>query len=275
MSRSIIIIGGGIAGLSAGIYARLNGFDTTLYEMNANAGGLCTAWKRKDYVFDGCLSWLTGTDPKSGYYKLWEDIGGVQGKEFFYYDYFAKVRDQHGNDMTFYTDPDRLMDQMMAIAPEDKKIIREIINDIKKFMKREMPVEFRISEILNLLPVMWLFYKYRISATELAAKCKSPTLRYFITQSLDWHGMPVAFCLWATGLMATRNGAYPMGGSLGFINSIVERYEKLGGRIHYHSKVEQILVENKKATGIRLTNGEIIKGDYILSAADGHSTIFE
>lgn len=275
MTRSIIIIGGGIAGLSAGIYARLNGFETDIYEMHTIAGGLCTAWKKKDYIFDGCISWLTGTDPKSSYYKLWEDIGGVQGKEFFYYDYFAKVRDQHGNIMTFYTDPDKLMEQMMILAPEDKKIIREIINDIKKFMKYEMPAEFRISEILKLLPVLRLFYKYRISTTDLAAKCKNPTLQYFITQSLDWHGMPVAFSLWAIGLMASRNGGYPMGGSLGFINSVVERYEKLGGRIHYHSKVEEILVENNKATGIRLKNGEVKKADYVLSAADGHSTIFE
>jgi phytoene dehydrogenase-like protein len=87
--------------------------------------------------------------------------------------------------------------------------------------------------------------------------------------------MPVAFSLWAIGLMGSRNCAYPMGGSLGFINSVVERYEKIGGRIHYHSKVEEILVESNKATGIRLKDGTEYKGDYVLSAADGHSTIFE
>lgn len=275
MPKSIIIIGGGIAGLSAGIFARLNGFETDIYEMHTIAGGLCTAWKRKDYVFDGSLSWLTGTDPKSAYYKLWEDLGGVQNKEFFYYDYFAKVQDQNGNIMTFYTDPDKLREQMIVIAPEDKKIIREIILDIKKFMKHEMPVEFRISEIIKFITPIRLFYKYRISAKELAAKCKSPALRYFLIQSLDWHGMPVGFSLWATALIGSRNGGYPMGGSLGFINSVVERYEELGGRIHYHSKVEEILVENNKANGIRLNDGNPIHSDYVLSAADGHSTIFD
>jgi phytoene dehydrogenase-like protein len=275
MSKSVIIIGGGIAGLCSGIYARLNGFETDIYEMHTIAGGLCTAWKRGDYTFDGSLSWLTGTDTKSAWYKLWEDIGGVQGKEFFYYEYFAKVRDPQGNEMTFYTDPDKLMEQMMSIAPEDKKIIKAIIGDIKKFMKHEMPVEFRFSEILKFLPPIMLFYKYRISVHELAAKCKSPALRYFLIQSLDWHGMPVGFSLWATALIGSRNGGYPMGGSLGFIKSVVERYEQLGGRIHYHSKVEEILVENNTAKGIRLKNGEVKNADYILSAADGHSTIFE
>jgi len=50
MSKSIIIIGGGIAGLSAGIYARMNGFNSAIYEMNSMAGGLCTAWSRKDFT---------------------------------------------------------------------------------------------------------------------------------------------------------------------------------------------------------------------------------
>jgi thioredoxin reductase len=30
MAKKIVIIGGGVAGLSAGIYARLNGFDTEI-----------------------------------------------------------------------------------------------------------------------------------------------------------------------------------------------------------------------------------------------------
>jgi phytoene dehydrogenase-like protein len=174
MSKSIIIIGGGIAGLCSGIYARLNGFEADIYEMHTIAGGLCTAWKRGDYTFDGSLSWLTGTDPKSCFYKLWDDIGGIRGKDFLYYDYFAKVRDPDGYEFTFFTDPDKLMAEMMTIAPEDKKVIHEIITDIKKFMKYEMPAEFRISDILKFIPPILLFYKYRLTTKELAAKFKSP-----------------------------------------------------------------------------------------------------
>lgn len=39
---SIVIIGGGIAGLSAGIFARANGFDTTTIEKHTVLGGECT-----------------------------------------------------------------------------------------------------------------------------------------------------------------------------------------------------------------------------------------
>lgn len=58
MSKKVVIIGGGIAGLSAGIYSAMNGFDTEVIEMSAVAGGQCTAWDRKGYRFDYCLHWL-------------------------------------------------------------------------------------------------------------------------------------------------------------------------------------------------------------------------
>ena len=45
--KSIIIIGAGFAGLAAGIYARMNGYNTQIFEMHDMPGGLCTSWKRK------------------------------------------------------------------------------------------------------------------------------------------------------------------------------------------------------------------------------------
>ena len=66
-SRSVMIIGAGIAGLSAGIYAQLNGYRSRIYEMHSLPGGLMTAWKRKGYTMDGCIHWLTGSSPKSNY----------------------------------------------------------------------------------------------------------------------------------------------------------------------------------------------------------------
>ena len=47
MGKNIIIIGSGISGLSAGCYAQLNGYTTSIYEMNKIPGGLCTAWQGK------------------------------------------------------------------------------------------------------------------------------------------------------------------------------------------------------------------------------------
>jgi len=274
MSKSIIIIGGGIAGLSAGIYARMNGFRADIYEMNQTAGGLCTAWKRNEFTFDGCIHWLTGSSPGSEYYRYWEEIGAVQGKNFHNYEYYARSVDEAGNRFTAYCDPDKLRKEMMALAPDDQKIIDEIVSDIKKFMRYGLPLEVTISNLYPTVRSLLLLYKYRQPVEELAGKFRNPVLRNLFRIALDWGPMCSSFLLWTLALMAAGEGGYPMGGSLPLIESVVNRYLQLGGVIHYHKKVEKILVENDKATGIRLTDGTEIKCDIVISAADGTSTIF-
>ena len=51
----MIIIGGGIAGLCAGIYARKSGVATEIVEMHNIAGRLATAWKRGGLTFENCV----------------------------------------------------------------------------------------------------------------------------------------------------------------------------------------------------------------------------
>ena len=77
---SVIIIGGGIAGLSAGCYARMNGYDTTIFEMHNLPGGLCTAWERRGYTIDGCIHWLVGSAPGTPMNTIWQELGAVQGR---------------------------------------------------------------------------------------------------------------------------------------------------------------------------------------------------
>jgi len=45
----------GMAGLSTGCYLQINGYETQIFEMSQSPGGLCTSWKRKEYVFDGYI----------------------------------------------------------------------------------------------------------------------------------------------------------------------------------------------------------------------------
>jgi phytoene dehydrogenase-like protein len=59
------------------------------------------------------------------------------------------------------------------------------------------------------------------------------------------------------------------------IDTVVKKYIKLGGEIHFHKKVEKIIVEKDQAAGIKLTDGSEVRGDIVISAADGHKTIFE
>ena len=67
--KKVIIIGGGISGLTAGILLQKKGFKTVIYEKNNVIGGLCSGWKKDGYFIDNCIHWLTGTNKNSSLYK--------------------------------------------------------------------------------------------------------------------------------------------------------------------------------------------------------------
>jgi phytoene dehydrogenase-like protein len=72
-----------------------------------------------------------------------------------------------------------------------------------------------------------------------------------------------------------KNAGYLIGGSLPMAKRMTERYLGLGGRLTTKVKVAKIIVENNAAKGVILSDGREISADYVISAADGHSTIFE
>src|SRR5512134_3920140 len=125
--RSIIIVGGGIAGLSAGCYGQMNGFHTRIFEMHKKKpGGLCTSWKRQGYTINGCIHWLIGSSPSDGYYRLWEELGAVQGREFVYQEEYGRI-EAGGKRFIVYSNIDRLEQEMKALSPEDSALIDEFI----------------------------------------------------------------------------------------------------------------------------------------------------
>lgn len=56
MEKSIIIVGAGMGGLAAGVYGRLNGYRTTIFEQHSLPGGQCASWKRRGALFANALS---------------------------------------------------------------------------------------------------------------------------------------------------------------------------------------------------------------------------
>ena len=132
MSKKVVIIGGGIAGLSAGIYAAMNGFDTEIIEMSAVAGGQCTAWDRKGYRFDYCLHWLVGTS-KGAFHQIWKETNVLNDEtEVIDHEIHSRIQDNIGNEFIFYSSIDRWEKYLLELAPEDKVPIQKMCNDMRK-----------------------------------------------------------------------------------------------------------------------------------------------
>ena len=95
--RSIVIIGAGIAGLSAGCYAQRNGYTTRIFETQRTPGGWCTGWKRKGYTVDGCLHHLAGMRETSPIYRIYSDLGIFPELPFIKRDHLVQVEDAEGH----------------------------------------------------------------------------------------------------------------------------------------------------------------------------------
>jgi phytoene dehydrogenase-like protein len=75
--------------------------------------------------------------------------------------------------------------------------------------------------------------------------------------------------------VSDRMNGFPIGGSLAMAQAVAKRYVELGGELHCGSRVEKVLVEGNRAVGVRLANGIEERADWVISAADGHATIWE
>jgi phytoene dehydrogenase-like protein len=105
--ETMIIIGAGVGGLATGCYAQMNGYRTQIFEMHSLPGGVCTAWKRKGYTFDGCIHHLAGCQPEHRQYRVWEELGAMP-RPILHPEELVQVEDPSGKRLTVYTDLDRL-----------------------------------------------------------------------------------------------------------------------------------------------------------------------
>jgi phytoene dehydrogenase-like protein len=282
----VAIIGGGIAGLCTGIYARLNGYNAHIYEMHSKPGGLCTAWQRNGYTIDACVHWFTGSRPGTSLYKLWDEVGVVRQLDFIDLEEASRMEFPDAPPLIFYSDIDRLLPHLTERAPEDKKLLKDFLGDAKRLGEgRELPSDMPPREIQNplktlrllpaLLPYMRPVRKWNaLTIREFVTRFKNPHLRTAF-ESI-WIPEMSAFTLLMTlAWFHSRQAGYPLGGSMPIAEAAERRFTELGGAIDYRARVAEILVENDSAVGVRLVDGREERCNVVVSAADGHATIFD
>ena len=286
MEKSIIIIGGGLTGLAAGCYGRMNGYRTSIFEMHDKAGGVCTGWKRKGYTIDGAMNWLLGTKPGTAYYKFWEELGAAQKWQIYDHDRFMLVEDENGKVFEMYNDADRLERELIKLAPEDEALIREYMNAIRASARFDILVEkprevfgfIDTIKMVKMLPLLGFMRKWgKMTASDYFRRAKNPLLRKILNMNAEFESldMPMVGMIMMFAWQHNKEAGYVIGGALALVDYIQQRYLDLGGELHCKAKVEKILVEDGKAAGIRLADGTEHRGDFVISAADGRTTIFD
>jgi len=287
--KSIIIIGAGLAGLSAGCYAQMNGYQSHIFEHHSKPGGLAAAWRRGQYLIDGGIHFLIAHRPGSAIYDVYRELGAVQTGSCVEMDRYMRFIDEaSGLRVDFTQDLDKLASDLKAISPEDAKSVDAFIGEARRLkdspllldMGMGLPPELKSK--LGELREVWAmrgFFKYFVgkyskSAAEYARSMHNPFMRVMFENLFSPDG-PVWFIIMIIATVAAGQLGLLEGGCPGFVLPIEERYKALGGETSYDSTVEEILVENDKAVGVRLEDGTEHRADIVVSAADGHSTIFK
>lgn len=286
--KSIIIIGAGLAGLSTGCYAQMNRYQTRIFEHHATPGGVATCWKRKGYIIDGGIHFLMCHKPGQSIYELYRELGAAQSNNFLDMTSYCCFMDEaSGRSVQITKDLDLLAKELKAISPADSQIIDDLITGARVMqgtdigdMGMNKPQE--LMSFLDKFKHMWKmrrFFKifagkYARSVADYGKAIHDPWLRYII-ENMFLPEVPVWFNLMILGLLADGQMAMPEGGSLNFVLPIEKHYRNLGGQVTYGATVENILVENDRAVGVRLVDGSEHRADIVVSAADGYSTIFE
>lgn len=279
-ARKIVIIGAGIAGLCTAVCARKCGYDIELIEMHDGAGGLATSWRRGDYTFETCLHWLLGSNPDSTMYAHWREVFDIGKLTFVYPEEFVRLESEHGESVSVYTNPDLLESEMCSKAPRDAAEVARFTSAVRRFATLELPdaAESRPRRWLTMLraaPYLPMLRRWsRVNCEEYGKRFTHPLLRSFFGGG-QLGNLSALALIFSLAWMSRQNAGYAIGGSQAIIRLIMERFLSLGGRLRLGTGVERILVEHGTAIGVQLSSGETINADWVISAADGHATIYE
>ena len=278
MKKNVAIIGSGFAGLSAACYLAKAGFKVTVYEKNEQVGGRACKKVRDGFTFDMGPSWYWMPD-------IFEKFFGDFGKSPA--DYYELDKLNPAYQIIFEDDIVTIGDSMEQIAAEFERIEAGSSKPLKRFMDKAADnYDIAINKMV---------YKPGRSPLELVSvETATRVGQFFSTISRDVRKgfknpklisileFPVLFL----GAKPSRTPSFysfmnhadfglgtwhPKGGMYRIVEGMHKLAVSLGVAFHTHANVEEILLKNGKATGVRV-NGEAHDSDIVLSGADYHHT---
>ncbi|MBR6921081.1 MAG: NAD(P)/FAD-dependent oxidoreductase [Clostridia bacterium] len=256
----IIIIGGGVAGLCAGIYARLNGYEAVIYEAHKESGGNLTGWQRGPYHIDNCIHWLTGTNKKTETYKMWKETGALSGTDIYgppsLYTYY-----ENGQSVSLFRDIKKFEKQLLSLSPGDEKAIKRLISAVNSaaafcgLKKQSAAGVFEFVKCFNK------------TTGQLSAKFRHPLIRGFLSSFLT-DGFSAAALIIVFANFFYGNADLPRGGSKAMAERMEKRFLSLGGILYKGAAVKDLIHGGRSAGAVSLSDGAADFADYFIITSD-------
>jgi all-trans-retinol 13,14-reductase len=288
-----IVIGSGIGGLGlASLLAQRRGWKVQVVEANAVPGGCMHMHEIDGFEFNSGIDSVGDMNPQVGRGLNRATIDVITGGQL----KWARMPDKHevcvfGDEQyEFFSSPEKNIEWVDRLFPGEGDIRRyyELEHKIErastgwaltKLMPQWIP-QLASESTFRLTGSAWRRYMLRGASDVLRNELGfSKRLAAIYCYMYGNHGKTpekVPFATHAITMFHYRNGAYYPAGSPGqIVESIVPIIEAAGGQVAVDSAVEKILVENGRAVGVKLENGEELRAKVVVSDASAYITFMQ
>jgi phytoene desaturase len=101
---------------------------------------------------------------------------------------------------------------------------------------------------------------------------RDPRLQMLFSFQTMYLGLSPKDALWVYGVLTYMESGegvwYPRGGMHRLPEAVARIAQEEGARIYLNQRVQEVLIEDGRAAGVRLASGEVLKADYVVINAD-------
>ncbi|HOT90947.1 MAG TPA: NAD(P)-binding protein [Anaerolineae bacterium] len=280
----VIVVGAGLGGMTAASLLAKRGLSVLMIDQQSKPGGSCTSFKREDVVFDVGTAMIYGFGDK-GFKPFRFLINELEEPiEIIAHPTLARMTFE-GQEIIFWPDVNRFLDELGQLYPAEKAALRAFYADLYKMyenivIKNEVvvpPSEFSprqglrrlLSDPLAIVKMQRLLYT---SVKDLLDRYfHTPEIVHFFDKLCSAYAYTTAAetpaVLAATMFLDNHIGGvyYPAGGAQMLPNTIEKAFERDGGQALYGQLVDEILIRDGRAYGVRLANGVEILADRVIA----------
>jgi len=278
----VVIIGGGISGLTLGAILGKVGINCCIVEKEHQAGGYIAGYVRKNFHFDTAIHWLNQFGKTGISHRVFSFIDKDYPKPLVLNNIQRYKTDNY--DILLQTNIKEVEESFISNFPNEKAGIIKFFKDAEQLANFSNNISnfARSHEAMNMaekaiyytkmLPYVFPLFKHLKYTGEtginkgLSKYFKGDEIKSIFNSEIDLLSclFPIA---WA------KNKDYfttPDGGSVKYVNWLLQKNKTYGNAIMLNTQATSVLLKNKKAIGITAVNNKIsvnILSDYVVSAS--------